>query len=410
MFSMRAILRIFACVKQSSLMIDLTLFAYMEEMLKQVPTTFSRYMSEEIDWDSRMIGITGPRGVGKSTMLLQRIVRHRGEGLFLYVSADHIYFSRHTLVELADDFVKEGGTDLYVDEAHKYKDWSKELKQIYDVHPALRIVFTGSSVLDIRKGEADLSRRALMYHLQGLSFREFLAMNYRIEVPAHTVEDILSHRISVPGLTHPLPLFREYLSKGYYPFATEGGFDIRMGQVIAQTIESDIPQYADMKASTARKLKQMLSVIARLAPYKPNMDNLSKEIGVSRNSIPEYLTYLERAGMIGLLRDDTGGMRGLGKVEKVYVDNPSLMSVLAGGRPDTGNLRETFFYNQMRVKNEVTASRDSDFVIGLHTFEIGGAKKGKKQIENIPGGIIVRDDIEYGHGIIVPLWQFGFNY
>lgn len=391
-------------------MVDNALFAYMEEMLKQVPTAFSRYMNGEIDWGSRLIGLTGPRGVGKSTLLLQRIAGQRGQGLHLYVSADHIYFASHTLAGLADDFVKEGGTHLYVDEAHKYKHWSRELKQIYDVHPGLHLVFTGSSVLDIRQGEADLSRRALMYHMQGLSFREFLAMNHRIEVPACTVEEILSHRLSVPGLAHPLPLFREYLAKGYYPFAAEGGFDIRMGQVIAQTVETDIPQYADMKASTARKLKQMLSVIARLAPYKPNMDNLSKEIGVSRNSIPEYLAYLEKAGMIGQLRDDTSGLRGLGKVEKIYIDNPSLMFVLAGGHPDVGNLRETFFYNQLRVKNEVVASRESDFVIGGHTFEIGGAKKGRKQIENIPGGIIVRDDIEYGHGIVVPLWQFGFNY
>ena len=403
-------------------MVDLSLYAYMEEMMSRIPTAFYRYKYHEIAWDSRMAGITGPRGVGKSTMLLQHIAKHRGEGMHLYVSADHIYFTshklvdladdfaNHKLVDLADDFVKEGGTHLYIDEAHKYKNWSKELKQIYDVHPDLHVVFTGSSVLDIQKGEADLSRRALMYHMQGLSFREYLEMFHQLVSPAYTLDDILAHRVSVPELAHPLPFFREYLARGYYPFSVEGSFEIRMNQVITQTVESDIPQYADMKASTARKLKQMLSIVSRLAPYKPNMDNLSKEIGASRNSIPDYLVYLEKAGMIGQLRDDTGGMRGLGKVEKVYIDNPNLMTVLAGGNPDTGNLRETFFYNQMRVNNDVIASKESDFVIGDYTFEVGGAKKGKKQIENVPHGIVVRDDIEFGRGMIVPLWQFGFNY
>lgn len=171
---------------------------------------------------------------------------------------------------------------------------------------------------------------------------------------------------------------REYLKKGYYPFSADYGFEMRMEQVISQTVESDIPQYADMRASTARKLKRMLSIISRLAPYKPGIENLATEVGVSKNNIPDYLVYLEKAGMIGQLRDDTGGLRGLGKVEKVYIDNPSLMTVLSGGKPEIGNLRETFFYNQMRVENEIISSKESDFVIGQYTFEIGGRKKGKK--------------------------------
>ncbi len=391
-------------------MIDVSLYAYMREMLAQTPVAFNRYMYGRIAWNSRLVGIMGPRGVGKSTMVLQYILQHRQEGMHLYVSADHLYFSNHNLVSLADDFVKEGGTHLYIDEVHKYKGWSRELKQIYDVHPTLRVVFTGSSVLDIQKGEADLSRRALMYQMQGLSFREFLALYKDIQTEPFALEDILSHRVDIPQLLHPLPAFREYLGNGYYPFLGEGGFEMRISQIISQTIESDIPQYADMKASTARKLKQMLSVIARLVPYKPNAENLAAEIGVSKNNIPEYLTYLEKAGMIGQLRDDTVGIRGLGKIEKVFLDNPTLMTVLASGTPNIGNLRETFFYNQLRVMNEVVASRESDFVVGKYTFEIGGRKKGKKQIEDIPNGVIVRDDIEYGHGIVVPLWQFGLNY
>lgn len=390
-------------------MIDDSLYSYMREMLDRTPVLFNRYKYTLVDWDSRLVGITGPRGIGKSTMVLQYIREHQKEGEHLYVSADHIYFSTHSLVSLADTFVKEGGTNLYIDEVHKYKGWSRELKQIYDVHPELHIVFTGSSVLDIQKGEGDLSRRVLMYQMQGLSFREYLEMFHGIKTPVYTLDEVLAHKVTIPELPHPLPVFREYLKKGYYPFSGESGFELRMEQVISQTVESDIPQYADMKASTARKLKRMLSIISGLAPYKPNAENLATEIGASKNSIPDYLVYLEKAGMIGQLRDNTGGMRELGKVEKVYIDNPNLMTVLAGGKPDIGNLRETFFYNQMRVMNNITSSKISDFEINAYTFEIGGRKKGMKQIENAAHGIVVKDDIEYGHGITVPLWQFGFN-
>jgi len=382
----------------------------MEELLKYTPTDFSRYMLQRIDWNSRLVGIIGPRGIGKSTMILQHIIRNQEDGHHLYVSADNIYFLNHRLATFADEFVKDGGTHLYIDEIHKYKNWSTELKQIYDVHPTLHVVFTGSSVIDIRDGEADLSRRALIYSMQGLSFREYLELFHKITSPTFSLAEIISNKAVLPDVEHPLPLFRDYLKCGYYPFSGEGGFEMRLQQVVSQTIESDIPQYADMKASTARKLKQMVAIISRLAPYKPSAENLATEIGVSKNNVPDYLSYLERAEMIGQLRDETGGMRGLGKVEKVYIDNPNLMFALTGGNPDIGNIRETFFYNQMRVENDVMASHDSDFVIGKYTFEIGGKKKGRKQIADIPNGIVVRDDIEYGAEKIIPLWQFGLNY
>ena len=391
-------------------MVDNSLYSYMESLLKQTPLNFKRYKDSDIEWNARLTGITGPRGVGKSTMLRQYIIEHRNEGNHLYVVADHLYFSVHSLIELADEFVKDGGTHLYIDEIHKYKGWSRELKLIYDLHPELNITFTGSSILDIQQGEADLSRRALMYSMQGLSFREYLLLCHGIDCPVFTINDILSHKPEIPGVLHPLPYFRQYLKDGYYPFSMEGNFSQRMQQIISQTVETDIPQYADMKASTARKLKRMLNIVSQLAPYKPNAESLANEIGVSKNNIPDYLLYLEKAEMIGQLRDNTGGMRGLGKVEKVYIDNPNIMDILAGGNPNIGNLRETFFYNQMRVLNSVISSKESDFKIGKYTFEIGGQKKGKKQIENIPDGIIVRDDIEYGHGIIIPLWHFGLNY
>ncbi len=389
-------------------MIDISLYAYMEELLKRISIDFIRYKYDEINWNSRLVGIIGPRGVGKSTMIIQRI-KQSTEGNHLYVSADNLYFTKHSLINLTDDFIKEGGTHIYIDEIHKYPGWSRELKQIYDMHPSLHIVFTGSSVLDIKRGEADLSRRALMYMMQGLSFREYLQLFHGIKSRAFTFEEILNQQVEIPEVEHPLPLFRDYLNRGYYPFAIEGDFAQRMQQVVDQTIEVDIPQYADMKVSTARKLKRMLVILSGLAPYKPSMENLATEIGVSKNNVPDYLVYLERAGMIGLLRDDTSGMRGLGKIEKVYVDNPSLMSILLS-TPNIGNVRETFFYNQMREKQPITSSKVSDFTINGYTFEISGRKKGKKQIEDVKDGRIVKDDIETGHGIIIPLWNFGMNY
>ena len=392
-------------------MIDSQLFEFMEEQLRQTPTRFHRYAYPQIDWEGRLTGIVGPRGVGKSTMMLQYILEHRLEGSHLYVSADSPYFATHNLVDLVDDFVKEGGMHLYIDEVHKYAGWSRELKQIYDVYSKLKVTFTGSSVLDITKGEADLSRRAVIEQMQGLSFREYLEFRHDIVMPVYDLDDIVSHRVVLPQeIEHPLPYFRAYLADGYYPFAHEGRFVTRMLQVVNQTIEVDIPQFADMRASTARKLKQMLAIVSNIAPVKPNADSLAREIGISKNNVPDYLVYLERAGMIGLLRDDTTGLIALGKVEKVYVDNPSLMTALANGVPDVGNMRETFFYNQMRVRNQITASRVSDFKIGKYTFEVGGRIKGKKQIQDINNGYVVKDDIEFGGGNVIPLWHFGLNY
>lgn len=391
-------------------MVDTVLYQYMDEMLRQTTEKHFRYIYKEIDWSARMIGIVGPRGVGKSTMLRQHILRQTDRDKILYVSADFVYFNTHSLIYLADEFIKDGGTRLFIDEIHKYKNWSQELKQIFDVHPELQIVFTGSSVLDIYKGLADLSRRVLIFHMQGLSFREFLLIRYDIEAPVYSLEDIIAQKVEIPGVAHPLPLFREYLAKGYYPFSNEPGFELRINQIVQQTIESDIAQYADLKPATARKLKQLLGVVSSLAPYKPNYDNLAKEVGISKNNVADYLTYLEKAGLIGLLRDNTAGMRQLGKIEKVYVDNTSLMNVLANGNPNIGNVRETFFFNQMRVRNDILGSRVSDFFISPYTFEVGGKSKGRRQIEDVDNGRIVKDDIETGHGIVIPLWTFGMNY
>ena len=391
-------------------MVDESLYAYMRLQLELTCSDFHRYLYNDVNWNARMVAITGARGVGKSTMVLQYVKTQISDCKVLYISADHTFFTTHTLVEVADDFSKEAGSLLVIDEVHKYPDWSRELKQIYDTHPDMKVIFTGSSVLDIIDGVADLSRRVLHYTMYGLSFREYLGLFHHIPVPKYSLEEILDGKAHIEGMLHPLPAFREYLSEGYYPFAIEGDFPLRMQNVITKTIESDIAQYAELKATTAKKLKKMLAVISGLAPYKPNADNLALEIGISRNSVQDYLSLLERAQLIGQLRDDTGGIRGLGKVEKVYIDNPSLMRVLSGGKTDVGNMRETFFYNQMRVRNDVISSRQSDFKIEKYTFEVGGRKKGKKQIEDIPDSFIVKDDIEFAQGNVIPLWAFGLNY
>lgn len=391
---------------------DITLINYMKEQLELVSLAFKRYNYDKLPWEARLVGLMGPRGIGKSTLILQHIKSKSLEEQVksLYVSADHSYFTTNTLIETANQFVREGGEWLYIDEVHKYEGWSQELKQIYDSHPGLHVFFTGSSILDIIDGEADLSRRAILFDMQGLSFREYLEMFHGIKTPIRSLEDILNGKTEIEGLQHPIPLFNQYLRMGYYPFSKEGFFQQRLQQVIRLTMEVDIPQYANMSPATGKKLRRMLSIIASNVPYKPEATGLANEIKVSRNDIPTYLLYMEKAGMIGQLRDETGGMRGLGKTEKVYLDNTNIIYALSGENANIGNVRETFFYNQTRLALDVTSSKVSDFSIGKYTFEIGGAKKSHRQIKDVADSFIVRDDTEYANGDILPLWAFGLLY
>ena len=399
------------CTKHRNGM-DTSLITYMKEQLEIVSLNFKRYMYDRLPWEARLVGLMGPRGVGKSTLVLQHIKEtdEATQAKSLYISADHSFFTTHTLVDTADQFVREGGEWLYIDEVHKYDGWSRELKQIYDSHPELHTFFTGSSILDILDGEADLSRRVLLYEMQGLSFREYLEMFHGIKTPIRNLEEILNGKVEIEGLLHPIPYFQHYLREGYYPFSKEGYFQQRLQQVIRLTMEVDIPQYANMSPATGKKLRRMLTIIAGNVPYKPEATGLANEIKVSRNDIPTYLLYMEKAGMIGQLRDETGGMRSLGKTEKVYLDNPNLIYALSGDNANLGNVRETFFYNQTRLYLDVTSSKVSDFTIGKYTFEIGGTKKKHKQVKDVDNAYIVRDDIEHANGDILPLWGFGLTY
>lgn len=378
--------------------------------LKNTPVEFLRYKYNQIKWESRAFGLVGPRGVGKSTMLLQYIKQNLDTKDTLYVSADNLYFAEHKLVDLADRFVKMGGKHLFIDEIHKYEGWSRELKQIYDSYDDLQLVISGSSILDIYKGMADLSRRMPIYEMQGLSFREYLRLFHGIDVPVYSMEDILTHKAVINGIEHPLPLFHDYLKRGYYPFGRDAEFEIELMQVINQTMEIDIPMHIKANISVGRKLKSLIMVVSKSVPFKPVMQKLADVTGISRNDIPDYLIYMERAGMISQLRNATGGLRGLGKVEKLYLDNTNLIYALAPEHADIGNVRETFFMNQTRVCNDVRSSDISDFEIDNKVFEIGGRKKGQKQIENASDGYIVKDDIESGYANVIPLWAFGLNY
>ncbi len=387
------------------------LFETFKRKLRDTPTDLVRYKYSQIAWQGHALGLVGPRGVGKSTMLLQHIKMHLGLHDTLYVSADNLYFSSHTLADLADHFYKMGGKHLFIDEIHKYEGWSAEVKQICDSYSDLQLVISGSSILDITKGMADLSRRVPIYAMQGLSFREYLHLFHGIRMEAISMGGLLRHEYDIPAVEHPLPLFHDYLRRGYYPFGGDEAYDVELMQVIAQTMESDIPLYMNAHVSVGRKLKQLLVVVAESVPFKPVMQKLADVTGVSRNYIQDYLLYMERAGMIAQLRDAAGGIRGLGKTEKLYLDNTNLIYALSpAGRADIGNVRETFFMNQLRVVGDVMSSPVSDFLVDGMTFEIGGRKKGHKQISGVDNGYIVKDDIESGYANVLPLWAFGLLY
>ncbi len=379
-------------------------------ILEHTSTDFKRYLYDTIAWNSRMIGIVGSRGVGKTTMIVQYIKECLPHQSALYISADDLYFAEHRLYDIASELYKNAGEYLFIDEIHKYENWSQELKNIYDAFPSLKVVFTGSSVLDILKGSADLSRRAIMYHLQGLSFREYLNFFHNQQIEPYSLSRIINNEVTLSEIKHPLPLFRDYLKRGYYPFGQEKVSAIRLEQVVIQTLETDIPQYANMNVGTSRKLKRLLSIIGDSVPFKPNMSKIATTLGVSRSSLDDYFAYMEKAGLLIQLRHQSNGLRSLGKIDKVYLHNPNLVHILASQQSNIGNVRETFFVNQMMVNHSVYSAEKTDFYIDEYAFEVGGKNKTGKQIATLDNAFIVKDDIEYGYLNTIPLWAFGMNY
>lgn len=390
-----------------------TLYQHYQQLLAITPTDFVRYLHDEISWDARLIAIEGARGVGKSTLILQHIKKYDNIRESLYVTADDFYFSQNKLYDLASAFYNNGGKKLYIDEIHKYKGWSKEIKNIYDLIPGLKVVYSGSSILELEKGGADLSRRKLEYTLHGLSFREYLNLRMGWNLAPYTLQDIIEGKVeSVFPYKEERPLkhFRDYLHEGYFPFFLEPQFPIRLRGVLKQIVESDIPTFADMNVASSQKLKKLLYVLAQSVPFKPNYAKLERDLEISRNTLPSYMLYLEKSGLLNLLPEKTSGLKQLEKIEKIYLNNPNMAYVLSNTDPEIGNIRETIFFAWLRVKYNVTASPVSDFEIDGKTFELGGHAKGQKQIRTTEQGYVVKDDIEYVFQNQIPLWMFGFLY
>lgn len=386
--------------------------------LRNTTLDFIRSLMYKINWDARMVGVRGARGTGKTTLLLQRLKsQNYSDNEALYVSLDNIYFSDHKIYYLASDFVSRGGRFLYIDEVHKYPNWSQELKNIYDDFPELHIAFTASSLLSLKDGNADLSRRALMYELYGLSFREYINMSQGKSIPIFTLEDALIRTDSVCDAVlaevKPLQVFDEYLKYGYYPFYIEGKADYyqRLSEVVNYIIEAELPQLRKVDAALVPKIKQLLYIISQSVPFIPNVVKLSERIGISRVTLLHYLGALHESNLIMSMSKQPYGISALQKPDKLYLDNPNLMYALVGEGVDVGNVRETFFANQLRVTNDIHLSAESDFIVnGKYTFEVGGKKKGFSQITDIPNSYVVADNIEYGSENKIPLWVLGMMY
>ena len=388
-----------------------TLFRSFRTQLEHTSTEVVRFLHDQIAWDSRLVAILGARGVGKTTLLLQHIKLYDREDESLYVTADDFYFTKYRLLDRAYQFYNLGGKKLYIDEIHKYKDWSREVKNIYDQIPGLQVIYTGSSILDLEKGGADLSRRKVEYRLPGLSFREYLNISQGWQLPSYSLEEILAGKVEFPYKeARPLKLFNDYLSTGYYPFFQDTEYLLRLRSVINQMVESDIPIFADMTVASAVKLKKLLYVLAQSVPFKPNYTKLARDLDISRNVLPDYMSYLEKAGLVNLLREKAQGLKLLEKVEKIYLNNTNLAYALSEQVPDIGSVRETVFLSWMRVVCFVTSSAISDFEIDGRTFEIGGKNKMRQQIKQAADGYVVKDDIEYAFRNMIPLWMFGFIY
>lgn len=385
--------------------------AKFRNLLKNVDTSYVRNIHSTILWDARLIAILGARGIGKTTLVLQHIKLYEDVDTTLFVYADDLWFSTHSLVELAETFYQNGGKVLYIDEIHKYRNWSQEIKNIYDLYPDLKVRYTGSSILDLQKGSHDLSRRVLEYQMYGLSFREYVVLNYGVDVPIHTLEQVIAGKIDFPYTDYrPIALFKEYLSKGYYPYFKEPGYELRLEKTIQAILEVDIPKFAELSVSVAEKLKMLLYIIAQSVPFKPNYSKIARDLNMHRNTVADLMVWLDKADLINVLRDDTQGYKLLGKVNKIYLNNPNLAYVLADDEPDMDNVRETMFFSWMRVTHKVTASSIADFKVGKYTFEVGGKNKKQKQIQGVEDAFIVKDDIEYSYQNVIPLWSFGLLY
>lgn len=383
-----------------------------------------REKMNDIHWNAQIISIMGAKGVGKSTLIKQHLKQlfQPGDRRVLYCSADTVDFSTRTLVGLAEEFYIHGGELLAVDEIHKYKpdsaDWSREVKEIYELFPNLKLIISGSSLLKLKEGDADLSRRAIKYTMQGLSFREALKFYYNYEFPKCSLEEILAHPYdlwqTVTSKCKPVALFKEYIEKGYYPFLLEGEdeYYTRIEQVVNYIIDTELPQLCRVDVSNIRKVQALVKIIAEEVPFELNANKLAGALEIGRDTVVEYLKYLGDAKILNLLYSDKKKMGKLSKPDKVYLENPNILYALSPGRVDIGTARETFAVNSLAESHYVEYGKtQGDFKVdSRYTFEIGGRSKDFSQIAGIPDSYVFADDLDMPEGAKLPLWMLGFLY
>lgn len=388
-------------------------------LLSHIDMQHQRSLMREINWNARLIGIRGARGVGKTTMMLQHIKETYGSNptAALYASLDHLYFSRHSLLDLAEEFYNQGGQCLYLDEVHKYEGWSREIKNIYDGFPDLKVVFTGSSLLNILNAEADLSRRCVSYDMQGLSFREYLLFKEDLSFPTFALEDILTHPLeaanTVLAKCRPLQHFPKYLQEGYYPFFLQQNIDYltQVQKVVSLILEIELPQLRQVDVGNVRKLRSLLAVLSSGVPFAVDISKMAQMAELNRNTILVYLSHLHRAKLINLLYSDRLNLKRMQKPDKIYLENTNLLQALSLSQVEVGTQRETFLVNQLAYKHQVEYGKQADFLIDRKfTIEVGGQSKDGKQIAGTPNAFIAADGIEYAFGNKLPLWLFGFLY
>lgn len=393
------------------------LYRNSHRVISQVSLDFKRDLHNTINWDARIIGIKGPKGVGKSTLLKQHIKEtFPDDSQVLYVSLDNMWFANNSLADLVEYHYTHGGTYLFLDEVHKYEHWQTYIKNIYDDYPSMHVVFTGSSMLKLDKGEGDLSRRVAMYTMNGLSFREYLMFEGVLQFEKLSLDDILCRHVQIATTisekVHVLPHWDNYYRYGYYPFYKEDlpGFHAKLLEVVQQTIEMDIPSVEKVEYGTIQKLKKLLGIIALQVPFIPKMDDLYGQLETSREQGLKLLDLLEKGALLGQLKTRAKAVKQMSAPDKLFLDNTNMMYAY-NSNPEIGTVRETVFHNQVSKTHELNAPAKGDFMIdGKYLIEVGGADKSFRQIKDLPDSFLAIDDVEFGRGNKIPLWLFGFLY